>query len=99
MLRNSISNYTKINDKRSNAFLKALEIVKDHEIPQLVRESMCIHKEQLETKLSVIEASRANEFDNVNDFMEEKIKWWLVTFVNDNEDHLVSVENLCFEFK
>jgi hypothetical protein len=95
MLRDSIANCTKINDKRSNAFLKALEIVKDLKGPQLVRESMLIPKEQLETELSVIKASWASEFDNLTDFLEEEIKWWLVTFVNDNEDHLASIEQLC----
>jgi hypothetical protein len=88
MLRDSIASCTKINDKRSNAFLKALEIVKDIEGPQLIRESMLIPKEKLETKLSVIKASWASEFDNLTNFPEEEIKWWLVTFVNDNEDHL-----------
>jgi hypothetical protein len=49
--------------------------------------------------LSVIRASWASEFDNLIDFLEEEIKRWLVTFVNDNEDHLASVEKFHFEFK
>jgi len=99
MLQDSIVNCTKINDKRSNAFLKALEIVKYLKGPQLVRESMLIPKEQLEIELNIIKASWTNEFDNLTDFLEEEIKWWLVTFVNDNEDHLTSIEQLRSEFK
>jgi hypothetical protein len=48
MLRDSIATCTRVNDKRSNAFLKALEIVKDLEGPQFVRDSGIITKEQLE---------------------------------------------------
>ena len=99
MLQDSIVNCTKINDKRSNAFLKALEIVKYLKGPQLVRESMLIPKEQLEIELNIIKASWTSEFDNLIDFPKEEIKWWLVTFVNDNEDHLASVENFHFQFK
>jgi hypothetical protein len=45
-------------------------------------------------ELSMIKASWANEFDELTDFPEDEIKWWLVTFVNNNEDHLASIEKL-----
>jgi hypothetical protein len=49
MLWELIANCKKIDDKRSDSFLKSLEIVKELEGPQLIRESMLITKEQLET--------------------------------------------------
>jgi hypothetical protein len=47
----------------------------------------------------VVKTSWANEFDNLIEFPEDEIKHWLVTFVNDNEDHLSSVDQLHSEFK
>jgi len=60
---------------------------------------MIINKEKLEIWLSIIKASWAGEFDNLTDFPEEEIKQWLVTFVNDNKDHLESIEQLWSELK
>jgi hypothetical protein len=58
---------------------------------------MVINKEQLDTELSVIKSSWASEFDDFTEFMEDKIKRWLVTFVNKNEYHLASLEQLHLE--
>jgi hypothetical protein len=49
--------------------------------------------------LSTIKASWANEFDQLTDFSKDEIKWWLVTFVDNNEDHLASIEKLHSEFE
>ena len=56
MSRDSISTYIRVNDKRSNAFLKALEVVKDLEGPKFIRDLGIIKKEQLEIELSTIKA-------------------------------------------
>jgi hypothetical protein len=60
---------------------------------------MVITKEQLDTELGMIKASWESEFDDLTEFSEDEIKWWLVTFVNNNEDHLASIEQLHSEFK
>ena len=47
----------------------------------------------------MVNTSWANKFDSLVDFTEDKIKHWLVTFVNKNDDHLSSVDQLHSEFK
>jgi hypothetical protein len=43
--------------------------------------------------------SLANDFDILIEFPEEELKQWLVTFVNDNEDHLSTIHQLQVECK
>jgi hypothetical protein len=73
MSRDSIATCIRVNDKRSNAFLKALEVVKDLEGPKFIRDLGIIKKEQLEMELRTIKASWANKFDEINDFLENEI--------------------------
>jgi hypothetical protein len=94
MLRDEIATCTKINDKISSAFFKALEIVKDLEGPPLIRYSIVITKEQLDMKLGVIKSSWVIQFNDLTEFPEDEIKWCFYTFVNKNEDHLELVEQL-----
>jgi hypothetical protein len=47
----------------------------------------------------VVKTSWANEFDNLVEFPKEELKHWLVTFVNENEDHLSTIDQLHVEFK
>jgi hypothetical protein len=66
--RYSIATCTRVNDKRSNAFLKSLEVFKDLEGPSFVKYLGIIKKEQLEMDLRTIKASWAIEFDELTDF-------------------------------
>jgi hypothetical protein len=58
-----------------------------------------ITKEELNSDLVAMKTSLASDFDNLVEFPEEELKQWLVTFVNDNEDHLSSIEQLQLEHK
>jgi len=99
MLRESISNYKNIDDKRSESLLNSIEIVKDLEGLQLIRYSMRIAKDNLEIDLNVINSSSGSEFGNLTKFLEDEIKLWLVTFVNDNKDNIASIQQLHSKFK
>jgi hypothetical protein len=68
MLRDLISTCSRVNDKRSNAFLKALKFVKDLGGPQFVRYLGIIRKEQLYTELNTIKSSWTSEFDEFIEF-------------------------------
>jgi hypothetical protein len=74
MLQDVIATYTKINDKRSGAFFKELEIVKYIEGPPLITNFVVITKERLNIELSVIKSSWESYFDDLVEFMEEEIK-------------------------
>jgi len=56
-------------------------------------------KEQLESELNILKISWGGEFDNLTSFPEEEIKQWLVKFVNDNEYHLETIQELHSECK
>jgi hypothetical protein len=60
--------------KRSDSFLKSLDIVKELEGPPLIRESTLLTKEQLESELNILKISWGSEFDNLTNFPEEEIK-------------------------
>jgi hypothetical protein len=74
ILHELISSCEKVDGKRSDSFLKSLEIVKKLEGPQLVRESKLLTKEQLETELNILKTSWDSEFDNLTNFLEDEIK-------------------------
>jgi hypothetical protein len=40
-----------------------------------------------------------NEFDSLSQFDDEELKQWLVTFVNNNEDHLSVIDQVQLECK
>jgi hypothetical protein len=58
-----------------------------------------ITKEELDSHLAAMETSLANDFNNLVEFPKEELKQWLVTFVNDNEEHLSAIEQLQVECK
>jgi len=47
----------------------------------------------------VVKTSWANKFNNLVELPEDEIKHWLATFVNENEEHLSSVNKIHVEFK
>jgi hypothetical protein len=47
----------------------------------------------------MIKASWESEFNDLTELLEDEIKRWLVTFVNNNEDHLASVESCIMYLK
>jgi hypothetical protein len=63
------------------------------------RETTLLTKEQLESELNILKISWGSEFDNLTNFPEEEIKQWLVSFINDNEDHMTSIQESCSECK
>jgi hypothetical protein len=99
MLKDTIVDCERINEKRGDAFLKALDIVRELQGPQILRNFGIITKEQLDKDLVVVKTSWADEFDSLVEFPEEELKCWLVTFVNENEDHLSTIDQLHVEFK
>jgi hypothetical protein len=46
-----------------------------------------------------MKTSWADEFDSLIEFPEEELKHWLVTFVNENEDHLLALDQIHVEYK
>jgi hypothetical protein len=58
-----IASCKRIEEKRSDAFLRSLEIVKELEGPPLIRESTMLTKEQLESELNILKISWGSEFD------------------------------------
>jgi hypothetical protein len=51
-----------------------------------------ITKEELDSHLAIMKTSLASDFDNLMEFLEEEIKQWIVTFFNENEDHLSTIQ-------
>ena len=65
----------------------------------MIRESTLLTKEQLEYELNIRKISWGSDFDNLTNLPEEEIKRWLVNFVNDNEDHLETIQESHSECK
>jgi hypothetical protein len=76
-----------------------LEIFKELEGPQLLRNSRIITKEKLDKELVVVNTLWAEEFDNLIEFPKDEIKCCFFTFVNDNEDHMSLIDQIHSEFK
>jgi len=53
----------------------------------------------LDEELVVVNTPWANEFNDLTEFPRDEINHWIVTFVNDNEYHLSSVDHLRSLFK
>jgi hypothetical protein len=46
-----------------------------------------------------MKTSLANDFDSLKEFGDEELKQWLVTFVNNNEDHFSVIDQVQLECK
>ena len=46
-----------------------------------------------------MKTSLANDFDILREFPKEELKQWLITFVNGNEYHLSTIEQLQLQHK
>jgi hypothetical protein len=99
MLQDAIVACKKIDERRGDVILKAFDVVKEMQGPQLFINSTMITKEELNSHLVAMKTSLASDFDNLVEFPEEELKQWLVTFVNDNEEHLSAIEQLQLECK
>jgi hypothetical protein len=49
--------------------------------------------------LAAVKTSWTDGFVSLIEFLEDELKHWLVTFVNENEDHLSSIDQIHVEFK
>jgi hypothetical protein len=66
-------------------FLKVLDAIKEWEGLILIRKSMLLNKDQMEIELGALRAAWGSEFDDLENFPEEELRQWLVSFTNDNE--------------
>jgi hypothetical protein len=92
MLQDPIDACKKIDERSGDAILKAFDVIKEMQGPQLFRNSAMITKEELDSQLVAMKTSLATDFDNLVEFPEEELKEWLITFVNDNEEHLLAIK-------
>jgi hypothetical protein len=66
--------FKKINERRGDVILKAFDVVKELQGPQIFRNSTMITKEELDSHLVAMKTSLANDFDNLMEFLEEELK-------------------------
>jgi hypothetical protein len=99
MLQDAIVVCEKIDERRGDAILKAFDAIKEMQGPQLFINSTMITKEELDSHLVAMKTSLVVDFDNLVEFPEGELKQCLVTFVNDNENHLLAIEQLQLEHK
>jgi len=99
VLHDSIASSVNINCKKNNSFFKSIKIVEDLEGSKIIRDSMLLPKYKLEEEMSIIRTSWEIEFESLIEFLEDYIKRWLVTFVNDNDDYLETIKKLRSYFK
>jgi hypothetical protein len=46
-----------------------------------------------------MKTSLANEFNNLEEFFDEELKQWLITFVNDNKYHFSTIDQVQVQCK
>lgn len=54
MLEDAIVDYSNVDDKRSNVFLKVIKLIKDLQGPRMIINSMLVSKDILQEELEVI---------------------------------------------
>jgi hypothetical protein len=75
-----------INSKRSDLFLKLVDLTKELEGPHFIMDSILLTKDQLQEQLEALKISWASEFNILTKFLE-KVERLLAHYVNKNEDH------------
>jgi hypothetical protein len=74
-----------VSDSKQKIWLGIIIVIKEREGLILIRKSMLLNKDQMEIELGALRAAWGAEFDDLENFPEEELRQWLVSFTNDNE--------------
>jgi hypothetical protein len=88
-----------INTKRSDVFLKLVDLTKELKGPHLIMDSILLSKDQLQEQLDALKISWESEFNDLTEYSEEEVEKWLIHYVNKNEDVEDTLHQLSFDFK
>jgi hypothetical protein len=107
-LKEMINETDVLRDKKSNLFLKLVDLTKELDGPNLLMDTMILSKETLMGQLNALKVTWENEFTETIDFSEE-VEKWLVWYINRNDEvddmlhqsemDLMEFENQLFEIK
>jgi hypothetical protein len=73
-------------NKRSDLFLKLVDLTKELDGPNLLMDTMLLLKETLIDQLDALKVPWANEFTKTIEFSEEEVEKWLVMYINRNDE-------------
>ena len=73
--------------RRTWVFFKAIEAMKDFEVPAFTQDDEILLREEFEAKLNVTNVFLGEEFDKLTNFSEGGIRRWLSDFFMDNVEH------------
>jgi len=65
--------------------LQVIDIVNKLEGPPLIRDSMLLIRDQNHAKLGMLRVTWRTNFNDLINFLEDDIWYWLVSFMNENE--------------
>jgi hypothetical protein len=82
---------TSLEDKKSATFFKITDLVNELQGPPLIKDSMSISLEEMETELARLRDKWVEEFDSLSYFSGDNMCTWTIDYVNVNHNISISI--------